>query len=207
MSACGESVARCSSVLGIWFISLTPIAEGKISNRVLPLSSPPYEVSENKADTEDKEDEFTCPDNLKELMSLLLDDLPAYSNRVIQRTQNLNQSAGTKNYIIIASEAEYEPLNLPRIQYNSIDDRDPEQVFFTVLERQYINNRIVEIPTYHWLFLTQTDSGWRMVMMFSRFGNSADNQPPTPPRETSDGIIGRGVRLWLRDCRARTVRL
>ncbi|MEL6786335.1 MAG: hypothetical protein AAFO76_02780, partial [Cyanobacteria bacterium J06607_15] len=83
------------------------------------------------------------------------------------------------------------------------DNRDPEQVFFTVLERQYINNKIVEIETYHWLFLSQTDSGWRTVMMFSRFGNSDQANPPTPPRETTNGIIGRGVQLWLRDCRAR----
>lgn len=200
--SCSGSVARCClGVLAIWFIPLTSIAEGKTQNQVLPSLSSLHEVSHNQADTED-----TCPDNPKELMPLLLNDLPAYSNRVIQRTQNLNQSAGTKNYIITASEAEYEPLNLPRIQYNPIDDHDPEQVFFTVLERQYINNRIVKIPTYHWLFLTQTASGWRMVMMFSRFG-TANSKPPTPPRETTNGIIGRGVQLWLRDCRARTVRL
>jgi hypothetical protein len=153
------------------------------------------------------EDNFTCPNDVKTLTALLLKDLPAYSNRVIQRTQDLNQAAGIENYIITASQAEFEPLELPRLQYNPIDDRDPEQVFFTVLERQYIDNKIVDIQTYHWLFLTQTDTGWRSVMMFSRFGNSAENIPPAPPRETTDGIIGRGVRLWLRDCRAGTVRL
>ncbi len=153
------------------------------------------------------EESFSCPNNVKELTALLLKDLPAYSNRVIQRTQDINQAAGIENYIIIASAAEFEPLALPRLQYNTIDDRDPEQVFFTVLERQYINRQIVEIQTYHWLFLTRTDSGWRAVMMFSRFGNSLENQPPTPPRETTDGIIGRAVQLWLRDCRAGTVRL
>ncbi len=157
-------------------------------------------------ETDLSKDRFTCPDKVKELTALLLKDLPAYSNRVIQRTQAINQAAGIENYIIIASTAEFEPLDLPRLQYDTIDDRDPEQVFFTVLERQYINNKIVEIQTYHWLFLTQTDSGWRAVIMFSRFGNSAGKQPPTPPRETTDGIIGRAVQLWLRDCRAGTVR-
>ena len=150
---------------------------------------------------------FTCPDDVTELTALLLKDLPAYSNRVIQRTQDLNQAAGIENYIITASKAEFEPLELPRLQYNPIDDKDPEQVFFTVFERQYIDGEIVEIQTYHWLFLTKTDSGWRTVMMFSRFGNDNQNRPPTPPKETTDGIIGRGVRLWLRDCRAGTVRL
>ena len=143
-----------------------------------------------------------CPDNIRKLTILLLKDLPSYSNRVIQRTQDLHQAAGIENYIITASKAEFEPLKLPRLQYNPIDDEDPEQVFFTVLERQYIDNKIVEIQTYHWLFLTQTDSGWRTVMLFSRFGNSVKEKPPAPPRETTDGIIGRAVQLWLRDCRA-----
>ena len=153
------------------------------------------------------EENFTCPDDVKELTTLLLKDLPSYSNRVIQRTQDLNQAAGIENYIITASEAEFEPLPLPRLQYNPIDDKDPEQVFFSVFERQYIDGKIVEIQTYHWLFLTQTDSGWRIVMMFSRFGNDNKYRPPTPPKETTDGIIGQGVQLWLRDCRAGTVRL
>ncbi len=152
-------------------------------------------------------DNFSCPDDLNQLTSLLLKDLPNYSNRVIQRTQRLNIQAGIRNYIIIADRVEFEPLNLPRIQYNNpIDDNEPKQVFFTVAEKQYKNNKITTIQTYHWLFLTQTDSGWRMVMMFSRFGNSQENTPPAPPKETTNGIIGQGVQLWLRDCRAGTVR-
>ncbi|NJR45072.1 MAG: hypothetical protein HC775_04305 [Hyellaceae cyanobacterium CSU_1_1] len=43
------------------------------------------------------------------------------------------------------------------------------------------------------------------MMLFSRLGNVDNNQPPTPPRETTDGIIGRGIQLWLRDCRANAV--
>lgn len=85
--------------------------------------------------------------------------------------------------------------------------KDPEQIFFTVLERRYFNGKIVDIQTYHWLFLTFTNSGWYPVMLFSRFGSSTQAQPPAPPRETTDGIIGRGIQLWLRDCRAGTVRV
>ncbi len=156
--------------------------------------------------TEATKNESSCPKNIRELTHLLLEDLPSYSNRVIQRTQDYNQAAGIENYIITAGEAEFEPLDLPRLRYNPIDDKDPEQVFFTVLERQYIDNKkIVDIHTYHWLFLTHTDSGWRTVMMFSRFGNSAENKPPAPPRETTNGIIGRAVQLWLKDCRAGTI--
>ncbi|MDJ0569006.1 MAG: hypothetical protein QNJ53_08145 [Pleurocapsa sp. MO_192.B19] len=165
----------------------------------------PIKLVSSEADSS-PDNNFTCPNNLKKLTPLLLKDLPDYSNRVIQRTQRANRKAGIRNYIITASQAELEPLNLPRIQYSSIDRQDPKQVFFTVLERQYGNNKVSNIQTYHWLFLTQTSDGWRMVMMFSRFGNSQANNPPTPPMETTDGIIGQGVQLWLRDCRAGTVR-
>ena len=163
-------------------------------------------ANESIEDTQSDPEPFTCPDDIRELTPLLLQDLPSYSNRVIQRTQDLNQSAGIENYIITASKADFQPLDLPRLQYNQIDNQDPEQVFFTVLERQYIEGEIVEIQTYHWLFLANTDSGWRTVILFSRFGNSEENVPPAPPRETTNGIIGRGVQLWLRDCRAGTVR-
>ena len=150
--------------------------------------------------------EFGCPQDVKQLTSLLLKDLPNYSNRVIQRTQRQNRKAGIRNFIITASQPEFEPLNLPRIQYNSIDRQDPKQVFFTVLERQYNNNKVKSIQTYHWLFLTQTDFGWQSVIMFSRFGNSQATKPPAPPRETTNGIIGRAVQLWLKDCRAGRIR-
>ena len=148
-----------------------------------------------------KSNSLACPDHVEDLTALLLKNLPSYSNRVIQRTQDFNQGAGIENYIIAASEADFEPLGLPRLQYDQIDSQEPEQVFFTVLERKYVDNKIVDIQTYHWLFLTQTNSGWRTVMLFSRFGNPRTNTPPTPPRETTNGIIGQGIQLWLRDCR------
>jgi len=189
---------RLNSLLIVFSIAL-------FQSIVSPALALPIKVAEG-TEAESAEDAFTCPDDLKTLTSLLLEDLPAYSNRVIQRTQDINQAAGIENYILTASEAELEPLGLPRLQYNRIDDRDPDQVFFTVFERQYIRGKRVDIQTYHWLFLTQTDSGWRTVNLFSRFGNSNRQNPPAPPRETTNGIIGRGVQLWLRDCRADAIR-
>ena len=152
------------------------------------------------------ESSFSCPDNLQQLVPLLLKDLPDYSNRVIQRSQKLHRQVGIRNYIVTAAQADFEPLALPRLQYQPIEREDPQQIFFTVAEKQYNKNSITTIQTYHWLFLTQTDSGWRTVMMFSRFGNSQSKNLPTPPQETTNGIIGQGVQLWLRDCRAGTVR-
>ena len=153
------------------------------------------------------EAKFSCPNDVTKLASLMLKDLPNYSNRVIQRSQTLNRNAGIRRYIITAAHAEFEPLDSPRIQYSSLDHKQPEQLFFTVAEKLYHNKKATTRQTYHWLFLTQTKAGWQEVMMFSRFGNSQSETFPTPPRESTSGIIGQGVQLWLRDCRAGTVRL
>jgi len=153
------------------------------------------------------EAKFSCPDDVTQLASLMLKDLPKYSNRVIQRSQSLNRKAGIRRYIITATQAEFEPLDLPRIKYSSTDQEQPKQLFFTVAEKQYNKTKITTSQTFHWLFLTQTKAGWQEVLMFSRFANSKVENPPTPPRETTNGIIGQGVQLWLRDCRAGTVRL
>ncbi|NJR66863.1 MAG: hypothetical protein HC772_18640 [Leptolyngbyaceae cyanobacterium CRU_2_3] len=64
----------------------------------------------------------------------------------------------------------------------------------------------MELQHYHWLFLTPTENyGWRLVLMFSSLGNAPANQPPSPPQDTSQGVIAQAVRLWLRDCRAGSI--
>ena len=173
---------------------------------VAAIASMPILLSLASSKTTNAQTNFSCPKDIQKLTSLLLKDLPDYSNRVIQRTQTANRQVGVRNFIITATKAQFEPLPLPRLQYAPINNEEPEQVFFTVAEKQYSNNRVTTMQTYHWLFLAQTDDGWRTVMMFSRFGNSSSSNPPTPPQETTNGIIGRGVQLWLRDCRAGTVR-
>jgi hypothetical protein len=82
----------------------------------------------------------------------------------------------------------------------------PLQVFLTTLERQYLGGKAIESQHYHWLFLTQTPDGWRLAMMFSQIGSSLPGRSPTPPRESSNGIIGQAVNTWLRDCRAGAIR-
>jgi hypothetical protein len=76
---------------------------------------------------------------------------------------------------------------------------DPQQVFITTLERQYRGNQVVEIPRYHWLFLTKTTEGWRLALIFSRMGSNRPNDPLTPPEESSDSFMAEAIRLWLRD--------
>lgn len=144
----------------------------------------------------------SCPADLKTLTNRLLQDLPNYSNRVLKRTQDSHQDIGIDNYIIVAGQPELEPLNLPQINYDLAASDRPEQIFFTTLERQYNNGKKIERETYHWLFVTPTDAGWYMFTIFSRFADSIEDTPPSPPRESSDGIIGQAIDLWLRDCRA-----
>ena len=143
-----------------------------------------------------------CPTNVETLAELLLDDIPDYTNRVRQRA--IRTSNSSFSYVIVAGQPEFEPLPL-NITENFQTDESVKQLFFTTLERRYTGEQVFEVQNYHWLFLTQTDSGWRMVTVFTRFGSSKPNISPTPPKETSDGTIGQAIRFWLRDCRARQV--
>ncbi|GAB4196628.1 MAG: hypothetical protein Fur006_44290 [Coleofasciculaceae cyanobacterium] len=113
------------------------------------------------------------------------------------------------SYVITAGRPEFEPLTLGPGQYTpptaTVDLEPPKQVFFTTLERQYRGGKASSMQLYHWLFLSQTTEGWRVSMMFSRFGSSSGG-PPTPPQESSKGVVGQAVKLWLRDCRAGAIR-
>ncbi|MEC4984082.1 MAG: hypothetical protein SAJ37_15375 [Oscillatoria sp. PMC 1068.18] len=152
----------------------------------------------------------TCPTDVKILTEQMLKDLPSYANRVIQRARRLNREVDIFSYVILAGKAEFEPLTLGPGEYNTapnaIAEDPPQQIFFTTLERQYTDKQAIETQHYHWLFLVQTNSGWRVVTIFSRLGSPSPERPPLPPRETSKGVIGQAVKLWLRDCRAGTLR-
>lgn len=152
----------------------------------------------------------TCPSDVETLTSLMLRDLPNYANRVIQRSRPVNEEIDINLYIIVAGRAEFQPLTLGPGSYNSVTTANvepPQQVFFTTLERQYVEGGAIETQSFHWLFLTHTDSGWRLALMFTRLGSASPERPPTPPRESSDGIMGRAVQLWLRDCRVGAIQV
>jgi hypothetical protein len=152
----------------------------------------------------------TCPADVETLTSQLIRDLPSYANRVIQRARRLNRTVDSFSYVLVAGNPEFAPLSLGPGQYSSAasvaDVEPPKQVFITTLERQYLGGKAIESQHYHWLFLTQTPSGWRLALMFSRIGSSSPGRSPTPPRESSKGVIGQAVTLWLRDCRAGAIR-
>jgi hypothetical protein len=182
--------------------------------QVASAAEKPREVRE-KASIQNRK--FVCPDDLETLIQPLLRDLPSYANRVIQRSRlrGLNYES---SYVILAGRPEFEPLPLgPGRSEQTISspsgekpagrsEDDPRQVFITTLERNYSSGQAVELQHYHWLFLTKTESGWRLAMMFSRLGAYPAGNPPLPPRDSSNGAIAQGISTWLRDCRAGTVR-
>lgn len=150
-----------------------------------------------------------CPSDVETLTPLLLRDLPNYANRVLQRARSIQNTPDLQRFILFAGRAEYEPLDLGPTQQlptAKTPSDPPKQIFFTTLERQYVNQKPLEIQNYHWLFLTQSADGWRLAMALTRFGTMDKTQPPSPPRDTSDGVIGQAVNLWLRDCRAGSIR-
>lgn len=148
----------------------------------------------------------SCPADLETLVILLVEDLPSYANRVIQRSRDIDRSVETYSYVLVAGNPEFDPLPLGPGRSDPLTSEDdpepPQQIFLTTLERQYQDNKAITLQHYHWIFLSQTSEGWRLAMMFTRLGSAAEGRPPLPARETSDGVIGQAVKTWLRDCRA-----
>lgn len=135
------------------------------------------------------------------LVTQLLRDLPAYANRA-------NTQLGIpQQYVIVTSRPEFQPLLLGAGQRatpvkRAIDREDPYQIFFTTLERSYQNGKIAQLQHYHWLFLTHTDSGWRLALMYSIIGPYKTEGPALPPRNSSEGSLAQAIRTWLRDYRS-----
>jgi hypothetical protein len=149
--------------------------------------------------------------SLEALTTQMLQDLPSYANRASQRSRRLSRKKQLFSYIVAAGRPEFEPLPLKPGEYtrDSLKTKSDgvEQVFFTTLERQYVNGKAIQLQEFHWLFLTKAENSWLFVMMFSQIGSYRKNQPPTPPRDSSHGVIAQGISNWLRDCRAESVRV
>lgn len=149
--------------------------------------------------------------SLEILINRLLRDLPAYANRASQRARRLSRANDVFSYVLVAGRPEFQPLPLNpeeiAMDAGKNADEGVEQVFFTTLERQYTAGKPFELQQFHWLLLTKTKSGWQIVMMFSQVGSAVGSKnPPSPPRDSSNGVIAQGVKAWLRDCNAGSVR-
>jgi hypothetical protein len=147
--------------------------------------------------------------DLEGLTTQLMLDLPSYANRVVQRSRRLRRSVDIYPYIVAAGQPELTdlPLNYGINVENQYESAGVEQVLFTTLERQYINQQKVELQQFHWLFLTKTNRGWQVVMMFTRTGEYPVKSLLSPPRNSSDGAIAQAVKLWLRDCQAGSINM
>lgn len=145
-------------------------------------------------------------DNLPKLMDELMIALPNYVNRVTQRSRRLKRQVDVFSYLLVAGKPDLSPLPLnPGISnISEYDSTEVKQVFFTTLERKYINQRSIELQEFHRLFLTKTDTGWELVMMFSQTGSYPKTEPLAPPRDSSNSAIAQGLKLWLRDCSSRS---
>lgn len=44
-------------------------------------------------------------------------------------------------------------------------------------------------------------------MMFTQTAAYPQQQPPSPPRDSSNGSIAQGIKTWLRDCQAGSIRM
>jgi hypothetical protein len=148
--------------------------------------------------------------NLETLTTQLLRDLPSYANRASQRARRRKRSSDNYSYMVLAGRPEFQPLPLNSAGDDLGEQKSSttgvEQVFFSTLERQYIDRKAIELQEFHWLFLTKTQNGWQLVMMLTQTGSLPNKQPPTPPRDSSNGTVAQGVKAWLRDCQAGSVR-
>lgn len=154
--------------------------------------------------------QYICGEqNIENLTTNLLRDLPSYANRATQRARRRSRSVDLYSYTLLAGRPEFQPLPLNPWENETEETQntgDVEQVFFTTLERRYTGGKAVESQQFHWLLLTNTQNGWRLIMMFSQIGDYPQQQLVSPPRDSSNGVVAQAVRTWLRDCQAGSVR-
>jgi hypothetical protein len=181
---------------------LAPETEQPDSETVAPIQPPLVEESPLFLRPQN-----ACPQNLEPLVNRLLQDLPTYTELVAARSLDLRAGRDSPfGTVITASQPDYQPIELTDTPYGD-SPRQVQQVFFTTLERQYWQGEAFSLQNYHWLFLAEASNGWYLSQMYSSIGSyPADAlDAPSPPQESSEGIVGQAVTLWLRDCRAGAV--
>lgn len=144
----------------------------------------------------------TCSQPLETLMPRLLGDLPSYANRVGQRARLLDPPVPLNTYILIAGNADFDPLPLSQRQWQPTVPDTTQQVFFTTLEREYTQQRAIERQNFYWAFFIPAQRGWQLALLYQQLGSESPNRATAPRRDASTGIIATGISLWLRDCQA-----
>jgi hypothetical protein len=148
-----------------------------------------------------------CPEKLADLAPQMLADLPSYTNRVVQRSIiNHTQNLMPRNYVIVASHPELEPLPLINRQFKPVFPDTSQQLFFTLLERQYATHRAIELQNHYWAFFDLTDQQWRLILLFSQPSSWHKNEPFGLTQESENSAIAQAINLWLRDCNAGAIK-
>gem|GEM_PF-526755 len=201
-------------VFGVWGNWLGPIAalESSQASHQVNQANPVNQTNRSGIN----QNKSSCPQDLVSLTNLLLQDLPSYTNRLMQRSIPLNPRNPTRVYMVAAGNPEFNPINTdlnpvpenlnnPLLNSsqsnNSLENSEMQQVFFTTLNREYPGNRLVENQEFHRLFLVQTNQGWQLALMYSR-SRLSPQQLLTPPRDSLNSAVGQAVKIWLRDCQA-----
>ncbi len=142
----------------------------------------------------------TCPAKLEDLTTLLVRDLPSYTNRLIQRRRKRTDPVYSS--ILSVGAPEFKPLAVASREYPpQFPQATPKQLFITTLERQYTGIRSAELQQFHWLFMVQTRLGWRLVNIYSSTGGTPRGTTPvSPPLESSRTVVAEAIRSWLNDC-------
>ena len=143
----------------------------------------------------------TCPEAIESVSALLVRDLPSYGNRAMIRGRSRSEMAELTQ-VVVASQPELTPMEVPSLK----PDPNLHQVFLTTLERQTSAQKIYEFQQYHWIFLVKTRSGWRLVKSFARTSRYPKGDWITEIQDSSQGAIAQGIRTWLRDCAAGSIR-
>ncbi len=142
----------------------------------------------------------TCPPTLEVLVDKMLPDLPAYTNRVIQRSRRIESLP--RGYVLLAGKPSFDPLPLSQRQFTPAQTDTTEQAFFTTLERHYNSSQATLQQNFYWAFFTPTSQGWQLSLLFSQLAAPYPGTGATPPRSAENGAVGQAIKLWLRDCRA-----
>lgn len=143
-----------------------------------------------------------CSPDLTAIAPQLVADLPSYGNRAIQQARRLQRVEDTYSYILVANSPELQPLPIGNQQYTAAVPDTTEQIFFTTLERKYLNNTPITYENYYWLFVTPSEKGWAIVYLLTSLTDFNRDGITAPPLDFTQSVIGTATRRWLRDYNA-----
>ncbi len=158
-----------------------------------PLQSA-IEISANQPYCGDQD----CIIAVDPIIAPLMQALPSYTNRVLQRSPEvgLGEKSG---YIILAQDLTQAPFS---IKTELTDKKNISSIYLMTWERRYRNQTVFNVKRYHWLFLRHTAQGWEVVKLFSQSGPYPGYKLFPDPMDTTKGAMAEAIRLWLRDYQA-----